>query len=114
VRLELEPDETLTRKWLANHVQGWWFASGTLWLTDHRLVFIPNRLPLVWSQKTWACDLSDIENVSIADRKLRPGAGWKRPLQVTHAGVADFFAVLDVEPVAALIRETLPPHGTHS
>jgi len=108
----LAEGETILGSWLANHSHHV-AAGGRLWLTSHRLVFMPNRFEVaVMRRKPWSCGLSSITDITVARRGLHPFNGaWRRRLEVVRGARMDRFVVKDAKDLGDLIRGNLPTAG---
>jgi len=99
-------DERPVSSWPANHSRRGVAVGGTLWLTDRRLLFIPNRLEAVVGRQGWERELGDVREVTVSGRGLTP-ASWRRRLALRSARGLDHFLVPDVGDVAAQLSDAV-------
>ncbi len=69
----LEDGETVRWRGRANRFQGKvWAVGGWLFLTDRRLIFVPNKLESrVFLAKTWSAGLGDLDRAVVGGGPLR-------------------------------------------
>lgn len=88
-------------------------VGGRLFLTNHRLLFLPNRFDDATGGDTWSCTTREIAAVSVEpSRSALPFFGWtaqlRRRLRVDLlAGDAELFVVNRVEDAASTLRATM-------
>jgi hypothetical protein len=88
-------------------------VGGRLFLTNHRLLFVPNRFDDATGGEPWSCKTTDIAAVSVEpSRSALPFFGWtaqlRRRLRVEpRAGDAELFVVNRVEDAASMLRAAM-------
>jgi len=88
-------------------------VGGRLFLTHHRLLFVPNRFGHATGGDPWSCTTTDIGAVPVEpSRPAFPFFGWtaqlRRRLRVEpRARDAELFAVTHVEDAASTLRAAM-------
>lgn len=88
-------------------------VGGRLFLTNHRLLFVPNRFDDATGGDPWSCTTTDIAAVAVEpSRSTLPFFGWtaqlRRRLRVEpRAGDAELFVVNRVENAASTLRAAM-------
>ncbi len=107
----LAPGERVVWTTLANRQQGSYRAiGGRLFLTNIRLIFMPNRIDSATGGLAWSRDLADVRRVAIEPRHfgvpfVTSDVGFRRRLRLeARGGEVDIFLVNRVD--AALSRIT--------
>ncbi|MFN8022090.1 MAG: hypothetical protein U0Q03_11235 [Acidimicrobiales bacterium] len=101
----LNPDEREIETTRANRSQGSRAVGGHLLLTNQRVLFYAHRLDSSTGGKNWACDLSSITNVGLAERGRNPFDGsMRRRLRIEFEGAIELFVVNGAESIAEAIR----------
>jgi hypothetical protein len=96
--------ETLLDSLRANRTQGARAVGGRLYLTDHRLVFLPHRFDAGTGGEQWNVLLSAVSLVDVAPRGSSLFDGSLRlRLRVTTMDGVEHFVVSKVEAVVARI-----------
>ena len=102
-----ERGERVLMKPGANRSQGNRAIGGRLFVTDRRVIFVPNIVDRLTGATTWTCGLSDVGDVGTAERSLNePFSGAaRRRLEVRLAGGGkELFVVNHVESVGKALR----------
>ena len=88
-------------------------VGGRLFLTNRRLVFVPNRFDDATGGDPWSCTTTDIAAVAVEpSRSTIPFFGWtaqlRRRLRVEpHGADAELFVVNRVEEAASTLRAAM-------
>ncbi len=108
---ELLPGEQVVWRRSVNREQGWLRqVGGKLFVTDQRLLFMPNRFDDATGGEEWGCPLGDITAVGVEPRRpampfLGRSAALRRRLRVDlRSGDREIFVVNRVTEAAEVLR----------
>jgi hypothetical protein len=105
----LESGERILFKPGANRSQGNRAIGGHLFVTNQRVIFVPNVVDRLTGAKQWACTLSEIDGVGTAARTFdKPFSGGARRRLELHLDDdrRELFVVNHVEAVEENLRKT--------
>jgi hypothetical protein len=106
----LDANETVVRSFPANHTQGKRAVGGKLFLTNRRVIFVPNRVDWNIGGQIWEASRDAIQTVA-RDRphfsivELFSGALLSRLVVSTLSGERAFFVVNDLDKIVADLSE---------
>lgn len=100
----LNPGEKILQSFPVNHTQGKRAVGGKLFVSNSRLIFVPNRIDAFFKGKTWSLDIQDIENISTESPNLSVNnifsGAWRKRLRITsYDKNTALFVVNDLEHV---------------
>lgn len=96
----LDSNEQVVNSWFANREQSAQRAvGGTLHLTTHRLLFVPNAIEDKTGGRAWSAPLGELLSVEIVERDIAHvlGGGLRRRLGITSRNGYDVFVVTGLE-----------------
>lgn len=99
----LSSTEHVVESWLANRVQSPWRAvGGKLWLTNERLLFVPNNVEQHLGGDGWECPIGDVSAARTVDRQLAQvfSGGLRSRLELTTQRSIELFVVKNPDAVA--------------
>lgn len=104
---------------LANRQQGPYRSmGGRLFVTDRRVIFLPNRVDKVTGGQSWSRDLTDIARVEVEPRHygipfVTKDVGLRRRLRVEgRDGTIEIFLVNRVKHAVARLEAAIAPTDT--
>jgi hypothetical protein len=89
-------------------------VGGRLFLTDRRIIFMPNRFDDAHGGRSWTCALSAIARVAVEpSRRNFPlfanVAPWRRRLRIEgHDGTVELFVVNKVDETVRTLQAVIP------
>ncbi|MEV6059857.1 hypothetical protein AB0L62_07615 [Nocardia asteroides] len=106
---ELGASEKVVWQQLANRTQGSRAVGGRLYLTDTRLLFVPNHLDALTGGKRWEVSLNQVRALGrqSPDGKLFSGGLRTRLLVDTDTGT-ELFVVGQLDEVIAILETAMP------
>lgn len=107
----LQEGEIVVVEFLANRSQGWRAVGGKVWITSHRLLFLPNAVDVRTGGQEFSCRRSDIRWIDVEPPTTSGGpfsGGLRRRLRVELADEStELFVVNRVETLVQTIRAEL-------
>ncbi len=111
VTREARPGEVVLWARFANRTQGGYRAvGGKLFLTNQRLLFLPNRVDAALGGHAWEAELADVRGVGRQPARRRPtmlfSGGLRDRLRVVlNQGPVELFVVNQLEEVIARLEQ---------
>jgi hypothetical protein len=106
----LDENEAVLASYRANHTQGNRAVGGKLFLTNRRLVFVPNRVDAKTGGRTWEASVDAVQAIGRAGPhfnvlEIFSGALRSRLVVSTTSGGSEFFRVNGLDRVEAEVRD---------